>query len=338
LVLSESTLETFDFRPGDSVALWSKNNCLTVGKVLQHFAISENDAIGGKTIIECLQKQYCLSHLTETFLGAIRTQLTENECEIFDHYGEQNAFKTASLLDIIELFPSIKFSVEELLPLLKKMKPRLYSIASAQSMYPQQLQLIVAEVAYENFRQRKRYGVASHYICNELALGETIECAIVHAKFKLPEDCSKNVIMVGPGTGVAPFRAFLQERAVLRRQGKNVGENWLFFGDQHRNGNSYYQKEFEQWQLDGNLSHLDLAFSRDQEHKIYVQDRMHEHGKELWSWLECGACFYVCGDATHMAVDVETTLKEIIRQYGQITPDTFLTQLKSENRYQRDVY
>jgi sulfite reductase (NADPH) flavoprotein alpha-component len=309
-----------------------------VSKILQHFAISENDAIGEKTIIEWLQKQYCLSHLTETFLDTIRTQLTRKECEIFDRYGEQNAFKTASLLDIIELFPSIKFSAEELLPLLKKMKPRLYSIASAQSMYPQQLQLIVAEVVYENFRQQKRYGVASHYICNELALGETIECAIVHAKFKLPEDYSRNVIMVGPGTGIAPFRAFLQERAVLRKQGKNVGENWLFFGDQYRNANFYYRQEFEQWQLDGNLSHLDLAFSRDQEHKIYVQDRMHKHGEELWNWLKCGAYFYICGDATYMAVDVEAKLKEIIHQYGQINPDTFLAQLKSENRYQRDVY
>jgi sulfite reductase (NADPH) flavoprotein alpha-component len=338
LVLSESTSETFDFRPGDSVALWPKNNRPMIGKILQHFAIAENYTVNGKTIVESLQRQYCLSHLTEAFLGAIRVRLTGKECEFFDRYGEQKAFETASLLDIVELFPSIKFSAEELLPLLKKMKPRLYSIASAQLMYPQQFQLIVAEVAYENFRQQRRYGVVSHYICSELALGEMIEGAIIHSKFKLPEDCSQNVIMVGPGTGVAPFRSFLQERAVLRKRGKNVGENWLFFGDQRRNDNFYYQEEFERWKSDGNLTYLDLAFSRDQAHKIYVQDRMREHGQELWNWLRGGAYFYVCGDAAHMAIDVEAALKEIIRQYGKVDPDTFLKRLKAENRYQRDVY
>jgi sulfite reductase (NADPH) flavoprotein alpha-component len=336
---ANSNAEIFDHQCGDSIALWPQNNPASIAKILEHFAIPEILPVGEKTVAELLQKQYCISHLSESLLTAVRSQLEAKEGEIFDQYREKKSFATASLMDVIELFPRIKFSAEELLPRLKKMNPRLYSIASARLMHPQQLQLIVAEVVYENFRQQRRYGVASHYICSELAPGDTLEAAMVHSKFKLPSDCSRNVIMVGPGTGVAPFRSFLQERGIRRERGENVGENWLFFGDQHRMSNFYYQQEFERWQSTGNLSHLDLAFSRDQEHKIYVQDRMSEAGRELWDWLERGAYFYICGDAAHMAVDVEAALRDIIRRHGKVAdPDGFLRQLKAENRYQRDVY
>jgi sulfite reductase (NADPH) flavoprotein alpha-component len=219
------------------------------------------------------------------------------------------------------------------------MKPRLYSIASATALRANRMDLAIVVVRYENFRKRERYGVASHHLCHRLPLRQPISAFIAHSKFKLPGDNSKDVIMVGPGTGIAPFRAFLQERAVLRAAGKVVGRNWLFFGEQYRASNFYYREEFEHWQASGDLTYLDLAFSRDQDYKIYVQDRMRERGGELWHWLRGGAHFYVCGEAAHMAKDVEHALLEIIRRHGGMdTPENFLRQLKEENRYQRDVY
>jgi sulfite reductase (NADPH) flavoprotein alpha-component len=245
-------------------------------------------------------------------------------------------FQTASLCDVIDLFPSIKFTAEELLSLLKKMKPRLYSIAS---MATDRMDLAVVVVRYENFRQCVRYGVTSHYLCHQLPPQQPISAFIAHSNFRLPKDASRDIIMVGPGTGIAPFRAFLQERAALRAAGEVVGKNWLFFGEQYRASNFYYREEFEHWQSSGNLSHLDLAFSRDQDYKIYVQDRMSERGEELWNWLRHGAYFYVCGEAAHMAKDVESTLLTIIHRHGAVDdPENFLKQLKRENRYQRDVY
>jgi sulfite reductase (NADPH) flavoprotein alpha-component len=256
--------------------------------------------------------------------------------EKWDRYRGENALQAASLADVIDWFPSLNFTLDELVPLLKKMKPRLYSIAS---MAAERMDLAVVVVRYERFGGGVRYGVASHYLCHRLPLHQPIGALIARSNFRLPEDTSRDVIMVGPGTGIAPFRAFLQERAAMRAAGKAVGENWLFFGEQYRASNFYYQKEFEHWQLSGDLTYLDLAFSRDQDHKIYVQDRMRERGETLWNWLACGAYFYVCGEAAHMARDVEGVLLDIIRCHGGVRdPEGFLQQLKRENRYQRDVY
>jgi sulfite reductase (NADPH) flavoprotein alpha-component len=339
LTFEQTSGERFDYECGDSVALWPENDPADVEKILRHWKIDGQQEISGVAVGELLRKQYCIMHLTEHFLGAVREQLGGQDGDVFDRYRAENALQTASLEDMIDLFPSVKFTAEALLPLLKKIKPRLYSIASATALQADQMDLAIVVVRYENFRKRDRYGVASHYLCHRLPLQKPITAFITRSRFKLPADISKPIIMVGPGTGVAPFRAFLQERAVLRANGKGVGKNWLFFGEQYRASNFYYQNEFERWQASGDLAHLDLAFSRDQDYKIYVQDRMRERSEELWNWLCDGAYFYVCGDAAHMAKDVEIALLDIIRQYGdEDTPENFLRQLKQENRYQRDVY
>ncbi|MDR1434966.1 MAG: hypothetical protein LBI77_01000 [Puniceicoccales bacterium] len=329
--------ENFDYQCGDSLAVWPENPPEEVERILAHFAMEGQQKIDGIALSDWLRNQRCIAHLSDAFLESVRGQLGGEELEKFAAHGE--AFGTASLCDVIDLFPSLKFRAETLLPLLKKMQPRLYSIASAVSLQPKRLDLAIVVVKYKNFRNRDRYGVASHYLCHRLPLYKQTATFIAHSRFKLPQDISRDVIMVGPGTGIAPFRSFLQERAALRKAGKSVGENWLFFGEQHRASNFYYADELAHWQASGNLIHLDLAFSRDQEYKIYVQDRMRERGQELWKWLDRGAYFYVCGDAAHMAKDVEIALLDIIHQWGAMdAPLDFLKQLKKENRYQRDVY
>jgi sulfite reductase (NADPH) flavoprotein alpha-component len=331
--------EVFDFQCGDSVGLWPENVADDIEKVLAHFDIDGAYKIDDIMVRELFQKQYCITHLTESLLDAIYEQLSGEERKRFEEYRSEHGFQTASLLDIIDLFPSVQLPLDNLLPLLKKMKPRLYSIASAVKYCKDRMDLAVVVVGYENFRGRKRYGVASHYLCHRLPLHKPIRGFIARSKFRLPVDYSRDVIMVGPGTGIAPFRAFLQERVVLRASGERVGRNWLFFGEQHRISNFYYEEEFEGWLKSGDLVHLDLAFSRDQSNKIYVQDRMREHGEALWEWITNGGYFYVCGEAAHMAKGVEAALLEIINKYGQIgDPENYLQQLKRENRYQRDVY
>jgi sulfite reductase (NADPH) flavoprotein alpha-component len=339
LTFEQVSGEPFDYRCGDSAALWPENDRDDMESILLHWGIEKEQRINDITMEELFQRQYCIAHLTERFLEAVREQLGRQEREVFDRYRDEHAFQTASLGDVIDLFPSVKFTAAELPPLLKKMKPRLYSIASATALRADRMDLAIVVVSYENFRKRNRYGVASHYLCHRLPLRKPIRAFIAHAKFGLPVDTSKDIIMVGPGTGIAPFRAFLQERAVLRTGGTAVGRNWLFFGEQYRASNFYYRDEFEHWQHSGDLTYLDLAFSRDQDYKIYVQDRMRERGEELWNWLRGGAYFYVCGEAAHMAKDVEGALLEIIHHHGGVdTPEKFLQHLKEENRYQRDVY
>jgi sulfite reductase (NADPH) flavoprotein alpha-component len=326
----------FDYQCGDSVAFWPENEADDVEKILAHFSIDPTQNTADGDVRELFLKHHCVTHLGEHFWEAVRERLAGVDREQFDRYRTENVLQTASLCDMIDLFPYVKFTAAELLPLLKKMQPRLYSIAS---MAAERMDLAVVVVRYERFKCGVRYGVASRYLCHRLPLYWPISAFIARSNFRLPEDVSRDIIMVGPGTGIAPFRAFLQERAAMRASGKTVGRNWLFFGEQYRASNFYYREEFERWQSSGDLVHLDLAFSRDQDYKIYVQDRMRERGEELWDWLVRGAYFYVCGEAAHMAKDVEGVLLDIIRRHGGVSdPENFLKQLKQKNRYQRDVY
>jgi sulfite reductase (NADPH) flavoprotein alpha-component len=180
--------------------------------------------------------------------------------------------------------------------------------------------------------------VASTYLADRLPIGECARVFVQHsAHFRPPPDRTRPMIMVGPGTGIAPFRAFLEEREVTGAPGKN----WLFFGDQRRATDFLYEEQITEWQRRGHLTHLDLAFSRDQSDKLYVQHRMLERAAELWSWLEEGAHFYVCGDASRMAKDVDAALHEVIRSAGGKTEDeaaAIVAELKKSKRYQRDVY
>lgn len=240
-------------------------------------------------------------------------------------------------VDLLEEFPSARFSAQEFCDLPRKLIPRLYSIASSPVLYPEEVHLTVAVVRYRT-NERDRIGVASTFLADRCPAGEAqLPVYIAPSHFGLPEDPETDVIMVGPGTGIAPFRAFLQERQA--KGGK--GRNWLFFGDQHRATDYLYGEELEAWKADGVLERLDLAFSRDQEHKIYVQDRMREQAAELWGWLEGGACFYVCGDASRMARDVDQALLDVIAGQGGMeerAAKDVVRQMRKEKRYQRDVY
>ena len=239
------------------------------------------------------------------------------------------------LMDLFLEFPQPEMSAQDFVGLLRPMPPRLYSIASSISAHPEEVHLTVAVVRYEG-NGRKRKGVCSSYLAERA--GDTIPCYFHPNKnFKLPEDSSTPIIMVGPGTGIAPFRAFIEER---KAQGSS-GKNWLFFGDRSKNTDYLYGDEWEAYQKDGILNQLDLAWSRDQAEKVYVQHKMLEKKGELWSWLNDGAIFYVCGDASRMAKDVDQALRSIAQSEGGVSEEdagSWVKNLQKERRYLKDVY
>ena len=240
-------------------------------------------------------------------------------------------------VDILAEFPSAKLTPQEFVDHLRKLVPRLYSIASSPRAFPNEIHLTVAVVRYE-VNQRRRFGVCTTFMADRAPVGEApVPVFVSHSHFAPPEDLSKDAIMVGPGTGIAPFRAFVQDRVALRAPGRN----WLFFGDQQRAGDFLYEKEWSKYLVSGRLTRLDTAWSRDQEAKVYVQDKMRESAAELWAWLRGGAYFYVCGDAKHMAKDVDAALHDVIATQGGMTPEQaveYVKQMKKDKRYQRDVY
>ncbi len=215
--------------------------------------------------------------------------------------------------------------------------PRLYSIASSPRAHPQEIHLTVAVARYRT-NGRDRVGVCTTFLADRVTVGETPTPVFVsHSHFGPPDDGSRDAIMVGPGTGIAPFRAFLQDRAASGA----TGRNWLFFGDQKRATDFLYEEDWERWKKEGILTRIDTAFSRDQLVKVYVQDRMREGAAELWAWIKDGAHFYVCGDAKRMAKDVDVALHEVIAGQGNMTPAEaadYVKAMKKEKRYQRDVY
>ncbi len=241
------------------------------------------------------------------------------------------------IVDLIFDFPADFKNGQEFVDLLRKLQPRLYSIASSPKAHPGKVHLTVAKVTYET-HGRTRKGVCSTFLCEGLTEGETVRVFMQPTKhFKLPADPARDIIMVGPGTGIAPFRAFLEER----RATEAPGRNWLFFGNAHEANDFFYEEEFAEMKASGSLARIDAAWSRDQEFKIYVQDKIRENDSEVWNWLEGGAHFYICGDAAHMAPDVEKALADLIRKYGNVDDEgaaAYLKRLKDEHRYQRDVY
>jgi sulfite reductase (NADPH) flavoprotein alpha-component len=241
------------------------------------------------------------------------------------------------IIDFLVESPGVKFAPEEFVSLLKKLQPRLYSIASSLKAHPEQVHLTVDTVRYDT-HGRKRKGVCSNFLAERAGKDTPVPVFIQISKhFRVPENGDLPIIMVGPGTGIAPFRAFLEERKATGAK----GGNWLFFGAQKSSCDFFYQEELEAYRSDGILTRFDTAFSRDQNHKIYVQNRMRENAQELWNWLEQGAHFYVCGDASRMAKDVDKALHEIVKSAGGRADEAageYIQKLKSDKRYQRDVY
>uniref|UniRef100_UPI003BF47BB5 diflavin oxidoreductase n=2 Tax=Alcaligenes xylosoxydans xylosoxydans TaxID=85698 RepID=UPI003BF47BB5 len=239
------------------------------------------------------------------------------------------------LADVLHAFP-VTLPAQAWLGALKRLQPRLYSIASSAKAHPGEVHLTVSAVRYDNGR-RQRKGVSSTFLADRAGEADVPVFVQEASHFRPPRQGDTPMIMVGPGTGVAPFRAFLQER---RARGDR-GRNWLFFGERHAASDFYYRDELQALRDDGLLTRLDLAFSRDQIAKVYVQDRMREHGAQLWAWLQEGAHFYVCGDAAQMARDVDDTLRQLVAQHGGMDADAaaaYVARMTADKRYVRDVY
>jgi len=241
------------------------------------------------------------------------------------------------VIDFLLEHPSARFAPEEFVGLLTKLQPRLYSVASSLTAYPDQVHFIVDVVRYES-HGRVRKGVASSFLAERADDVPVPVFPSVAKHFHLPDDPHTPIIMVGPGTGVAPFRAYLQERKATGAKGKN----WLFFGSQHEGCDFAYGDEFKTYLKKGLLTRLDCAWSRDQPQKIYVQHKMLENAAEIWDWIDAeGAHFFVCGDARRMAKDVDATLRKIVQEQGRKSVDQaneYVEKLKSDKRYKRDVY
>jgi sulfite reductase (NADPH) flavoprotein alpha-component len=241
------------------------------------------------------------------------------------------------LLDLLENFSSARPPLSELISALDPLQPRLYSIASSPKQLPAQVHLAVAAVRYKR-RARQRHGVALTFLADRVAVGEPVQVFVrASPGFRLSVVLDAPIIMIGAGTGIAPFRAFLQERQAVGARGRN----WLFFGNPRRQCDFLFESELRAYCRDGLLTRLDLTFSRDQENKIYVQHRLLEQAAALWSWLEDGAYLYLCGDAQRMARDVETSLAYIIAREGHMdaaAAKAYLARLAREDRYQKDVY
>lgn len=240
-------------------------------------------------------------------------------------------------VDLLAEFPSARLQPQELVDHMRRLMPRLYSIASSPRLHPTEIHLTVAVVRYTT-NHRERVGVCSTFLADRVVVGGTPTPVFVSSShFGPPEDGSKDVIMVGPGTGIAPFRAFMQDRVATGAKGRN----WVFYGDQRRATDFLYEEEWNRWQADGHLARIDTAFSRDQITKVYVQDRMRENAAELWAWIRGGAHFFVCGDAKRMAKDVDVALQDVIASQSGMSPlevADYVKLMKKEKRYQRDVY
>jgi sulfite reductase (NADPH) flavoprotein alpha-component len=242
------------------------------------------------------------------------------------------------VLDVLQEFTAARFTPEEFVKVLRKLQPRLYSIASSQRAVGESVHLTVAVVRYKvEHSQRGREGVCSSFLAERIDAGSSPVFVHTAKHFRVPENPDTPVIMVGPGTGIAPFRAFLQERKATEAK----GPNWVFFGEQKSSTDYLYQDEFEAALASGVLTKLTTAFSRDQAEKIYVQHRMLEYGAELYDWLQKGSYFYVCGDAKNMAKDVDAALHTIAERHGNMTTEQakeYVDALKKEKRYRKDVY
>ncbi|QNI32066.1 sulfite reductase subunit alpha [Alloacidobacterium dinghuense] len=241
------------------------------------------------------------------------------------------------LVDLLEECPGVIHDAADLVAILPKLTPRLYSISSSPSTHLGEVHTTIAVVRYRSLN-RERGGVCSTLVADRVPVGERVPIYIQpNKKFRLPQNPDTPVIMIGPGTGIAPFRAFLHERRVIGAKGRN----WLFFGERNSANDYLYRDELEGMLADGHLTRLDTAFSRDQQHKVYVQDRMLEQAPQFWAWLQDGAGIYVCGDASRMAKDVDTTLHAIIEKQGGMSHESakeYVRNLKDEHRYHRDVY
>ena len=332
------------YEPGDALAVIADNPPQLVAQLGELLGIdpstevsvddetmSFGEALRGRVEITSLSLGFLQSWADFADSGELRALLAEDRRS---ELGE--LLDTHQVIDVARRFPA-DVSAQRFVDSLRKLSPRSYSIASSQAANPDEVHLTVAAVRYDAFGS-EHWGAASTMLADRVEAGDTVRVYVeTNPRFRLPDDDALPVIMIGPGTGVAPFRAFVEERA---ERGAG-GASWLFFGDRTMQDDFLYQLEWQRHLKQGRLARLDVAFSRDQAHKVYVQDRIREHGADVYEWIEQGAAIYVCGDAKHMAGDVHDALVDVIAQHGELERDAAeqrLKELRRAGRYQRDVY
>ncbi|HEY4379218.1 MAG TPA: oxidoreductase [Acidobacteriaceae bacterium] len=346
--------EGMTYTPGDSIGVLPENRAQAVAEVLETLGFTGDEPVYDHYKMpirfeEALRNRLTIGKLARGSVGQYAKLAGASDVggkgfsELKALCGPENKARAEEycwgreFIDLLTDFPGAVTSPQELFNVLQRLVPRLYSIASSQRVHPDVAETSVRVVRYAT-HGRGRLGVASGQLGERAHVGETLPVFLhTNQNFRLPEDKSAPVIMVGPGTGIAPFRAFLEERQATDAS----GDNWLFFGDQHAASDFLYEKQLTEMLKDGTLTRLDTAFSRDQKEKIYVQDRMRANMTELYGWLERGAYFYVCGDATLMAKAVEQALLDTIAEGSKGTLDSaaeYLAVMKKQKRYQRDVY
>ncbi|MDA8496880.1 NADPH-dependent assimilatory sulfite reductase flavoprotein subunit [Citrobacter sp. Igbk 17] len=330
------------YQPGDALGVWYQNDPALVKEIVELLWLkgTEPVTVDGKTLplADALEWHFELTVNTANIVENYAT-LTRSETLlplVGDKAQLQHYATTTPIVDMLRFSPA-QLDADALIGLLRPLTPRLYSIASSQAEVESEVHITVGAVRFD-VEGRARAGGASSFLADRVEEEGEVRVFIEHNdNFRLPENPQTPVIMIGPGTGIAPFRAFMQQRAADGAEGKN----WLFFGNPHFTEDFLYQVEWQRYVKEGVLSRIDLAWSRDQKDKVYVQDKLRQQGAELWRWINDGAHIYVCGDANRMAKDVEQALLEVIAEFGAMdieAADEFLSELRVERRYQRDVY
>src|SRR5207237_3775053 len=330
-----------DYVVGDSFGIFARNDLGLVDQVIALLGASHTTQVRGKTLRDVLTEDVSLSpapdslfELLSFLTGGAQREKARALAQGEDPDGD------AATLDVmagLQKFSNVRPHPEAFVEALEPLQPRLYSISSSHNATPGKLSLTVDCVRYV-VGKRKRLGLASTFLAERIKPGEAVKVYVQKAHgFALPQDPKTPIIMIGPGTGIAPFRAFLLDRKATGSPGKN----WLFFGHQRSDCDFFYQEELNAMKTSGLLTRMSLAWSRDGEKKFYVQDRMREVGREVWTWLAEGAHLYICGDAKRMAKDVERALVDIVAQFGARSTDeavSFVAELKKKGRFQADVY
>jgi sulfite reductase (NADPH) flavoprotein alpha-component len=335
------------FEVGDSLAVYASNDPELVDEIIHTLGATGGERVPRPrgeptTFREALLRDYSITQPTPKFLRAVAQRASAAPTLKYllapDRKHDLETYLWGmEIVDFLSEHPSARFAPEEFVTLLTKLQPRLYSVASSLRAYPDQVHFIVDVVRYES-HGRLRKGVCSSFLAERADDVPVPVFPSVAKHFHLPEDPETPIIMIGPGTGVAPFRAYLQERKATGARGKN----WLFFGAQHEKCDFAYGDEFDAFMKEGLLTRLDCAWSRDQAQKVYVQHKMMENAADIWKWIDAeNAYFFVCGDARRMAKDVDATLRKIVQEQGGKNfekANEYVEKLKSDKRYKRDVY
>ncbi|MBP1153691.1 MULTISPECIES: assimilatory sulfite reductase (NADPH) flavoprotein subunit [unclassified Paenibacillus] len=335
------------YEPGDSLGIYPENHPRLVDELIEAMGWKVEEPViinkngEERPLRQALLRNYEITVLTKPLLEQAAKLTSNHGLKQLLEAGREQELRTylngRDLLDLVQDYSLKGVPAGEFVSILRKMPARLYSIASSSKAFPDEVHVTVRTVRYQT-QGRDRYGVCSVQLAERVLPGETLPVYIQHnPNFKLPENPDTPIIMIGPGTGVAPFRAFLGEREETGAEGKT----WLFYGDQHFSTDFLYQVEWQRWLRDGVLTRMDVAFSRDTDEKVYVQHRMLEKSRDFYQWLQEGACVYVCGDEKKMAHDVHAALITILEQEGGLSTEEaaeYLTRMQQQKRYQRDVY